>query len=702
MFFRRHSNGRAALLCVSIAVLVLTQPANAVGTRVFDLDTLEEFSGGDLEGVSVGSDGVVRAGFKLGNVRIPDATTIFAALPRPDGSVLLGTSPNGKLIKVAGDQASVVAETHATGVTSLVEDAHGTVYAATFPDAKIFKLSPQGKLDLFVTLPDSTYVWALAFDKTKTNLYAAVGLDQGRIFRVNTAGQAEVMFRTDEPHLVSLAVAPNGDILAGSSGKGLLYRVTGPGRATVMYDFPGEEVKAIATAADGTIWAIANEYAEPPEVPRRTSAAQRLPAGPAQISPRPKPGKGQLWRFDPQGRPEKMMAHSEFHYMALALDDAGAPYVGTGAEGRVYTVDDAHAVTLLADTDERQITAISLAGFPNRSTAFIASSDGAAFHRILGKGGADALWTSKVFDMGARARFGALSFRATSQIEISTRTGNTQTPDTTWCGDARCTKAWSDPMTAPGLVTSPAAHYIQVRARFVRPDAELREIVLPFITDNLRAVVTEISGQSKSALRETKEGLAASGGEGPKHDSVVHVTWKVDNPDQDALRFRLSYRREGEPWRDMLREGEIVTKSEYDWETSTLPEGKYRVRVEASDEAANPPDQVLKHTLETSGVLVDNTPPTFTSLAFARAQNQASRRLTARVVDGVGPITRVDVSIDGHAEWRPLAPVNGVFDSSDEAIDADVSALLPPGTHIVAVRAFDAAGNFVVREIQSP
>jgi hypothetical protein len=62
----------------------------------------------------------------------------------------------------------------------------------------------------------------------------------------------------------------------------------------------------------------------------------------------------------------------------------------------------------------------------------------------------------------------------------------------------------------------------------------------------------------------------------------------------------------------------------------------------------------------------------------------------------------VDVSIDGHAEWRPLAPVNGVFDSSDESIDADVSTLLPPGTHIVAVRAFDAAGNFVVREIQSP
>jgi hypothetical protein len=235
-----------------------------------------------------------------------------------------------------------------------------------------------------------------------------------------------------------------------------------------------------------------------------------------------------------------------------------------------------------------------------------------------------------------------------------------------------------------------------MRARFVRPDAELRELILPFVTDNLRPIVTEVSAASKSTVHETKEGLAASGGEALKHDSVVHVTWKIDNPDQDALRYRLAYRREGEPWRDMLRTDEIVTKAEYEWETATLPEGKYRVRVEASDEVANPPDQVLKHTLETSGVLVDNTPPTFASLAFR------GRRLTARVIDGVGPITRVDISIDGHAEWRPLAPVGGIYDSSDESFDADVSAVVPPGTHIVAVRAFDAAGNFVVREIQSP
>jgi hypothetical protein len=209
-----------------------------------------------------------------------------------------------------------------------------------------------------------------------------------------------------------------------------------------------------------------------------------------------------------------------------------------------------------------------------------------------------------------------------------------------------------------------------------------------------------VEAQAKSGVKETKEGLAQSGNEIPKHDATVHVGWKVENPDQDTLRYRLWYRRDGDAtWRDMLRDGEVVTKPDYDWDTATLPEGKYRVKIEASDELANPPDQTLKHTLETSGVLVDNTPPVFQTLAIAK------RRLRARVVDGASVIARVDVSIDGRGgtgEWRPLAPADGVYDSQDETFDADVSAVVPAGAHIVAVRAFDAAGNFVVVETAAP
>ena len=130
-----------------------------------------------------------------------------------------------------------------------------------------------------------------------------------------------------------------------------------------------------------------------------------------------------------------------------------------------------------------------------------------------------------------------------------------------------------------------------------------------------------------------------------------------------------------------------------------MPEGKYRLRVDASDELANPPSESLHFALESPPLLVDNTPPFFKSLSLQ------GRRLRAEVADGLGPIARVDVAIDGRAEWRPLAPLDGIFDTADESIDTDLTPLLvglDSGPHIVAVRAFDAAGNSVVREVQTP
>src|SRR5580658_2019282 len=121
----RHS--RVALL--TLALLAVASSAFAVGTRIFDLDTLDKLSGGDLKGVAVSSDGRVRAGLTLGSTPIPDATAVYAALTLADGSVLVGTSYGGKVMRVAGGQATVWAETKETAVTSLVLGANGVVYA---------------------------------------------------------------------------------------------------------------------------------------------------------------------------------------------------------------------------------------------------------------------------------------------------------------------------------------------------------------------------------------------------------------------------------------------------------------------------------------------------------------------------------------------------------------------------------------------
>ena len=188
----------------------------------------------------------------------------------------------------------------------------------------------------------------------------------------------------------------------------------------------------------------------------------------------------------------------------------------------------------------------------------------------------------------------------------------------------------------------------------------------------------------------------ASGGKIAKPSSTVKVKWEVENPDKDELRFRVVYRKEGQAlWRDALKPGDVYTKSDLDWETTALPEGTYRVRVEATDEIANPPDRVTRHVLESGPILVDNTPPLF------RALTLNGRRLTGEVFDGLGPIARIEMAVAGTDDWRPLSPTDGIFDDASERFEVDVSSIVPAGNWIVAVRAYDAGGNSVSKELEA-
>lgn len=680
------------------AAIVGASDASAVGTRTFDLDSLEKLSGGDLKGVSVGSDGVVRAGWTLGNVPLPEnaGTTATCALVMRDGSILVGTGPSsgGKVVRIENDRVSVWADTKENAVSALAMDRAGNVYAATTSN-KVYKVT-QGSAKVFATLADVDSVFALVADKTGA-LFAGTG-SEGKVVRIDPGGASSTYFKTDDPFVVSLAVGEDGAVYAGTSGKGLLYRIAAAGRATVLYDFPGEDVHAIAVGTGGLVWAIVNETpstssSESESGSSRHTSGGRSAPGPTTI-PRAKPGKGSLWRFDSQGRPERFMHHDDFHYLSLALDETGVPYVGTGAEGRVYSVDDAHQVSLVADTDERQVGAVVVAG----KSRFAIGSDPAVYHRVLSIGGPDATWTSKPLDSGLRARYGRIRWDATGAVEVSTRSGDTQTPDSTW-------SAWSTPVANGAPTAMPAARFAQLRARLRDAAASLSDVSLSFVTENLRAVVTEVGAHQKGTHESSKDSsskegnVPTSGAEPPKHDSTVHVAWKVENPDNDELRYRVQFHREGEArWLDATRPDEILTKTELDWDTATLPEGRYRVRVDASDEISNPPGTVMRHSLETAPVVVDNTPPVFKALAMQ------GHKLHAEVVDGVGPISRIDVAVDGRVEWRPLAPVDGIYDSADETVDTDITPLLPtsPGPHIIAVRAYDEAGNSAVREVATP
>ena len=81
-----------AVIGCLLAWLTASGLALGVGTRHWVLERGEDFKGGDLKGVAVDSSGKVQAGFDLGRIAVDGESVIWCALPRPDGSILLGSA----------------------------------------------------------------------------------------------------------------------------------------------------------------------------------------------------------------------------------------------------------------------------------------------------------------------------------------------------------------------------------------------------------------------------------------------------------------------------------------------------------------------------------------------------------------------------------------------------------------------------------
>ncbi len=698
---------RAVASALALSAALVAPQAGAVGTRTFEMSSQDDFLGGDLRGVAVDSLGRLHAGWNLGSLTLKDATAVLSAVALPDGSVLLGTAPNGKILRVAGGQASEWASTEQLGVTAMVTDG-ASVYAATLK-GKIWKIEGQGKATEIGGIPDGDHILAMAWDAKKGGLYAATG-PNGKLFFVTPKGEPSLVFDSDEPQLSAVAIGADGAVYAGSTGKGLVFKITGPGRATVLLDCPGDEVKSILPTKGGALFVVSNDVGESFEMPRKPGMGGMAmpPMPPGMGGARGRVGRGTVLRIDPDGKNETLLQRNDTHFVSAALDEHEKPYVGTAVEGRVYTVDENHTSTLVADVEARQIGAMILTG----KTKFIASSDAAVFHEIRGMGGADAVWTSKALDAGLRATWGRLSWKSDGPVELQLRTGNSATPDATWTD-------WTAAVNAPSKTTATPGQFVQVRARFSKDGkAQLRNVELAFLTDNARAVITQIDARPRGGLPfggppfgGSKPGgatlpkppgisappmpLPTTGSDTPARASGVSLSWRSDNPDGDQLRYRLKFRFDGHStWRDLTKPDDVYTRADFDWDTTSLPEGYYRVQVEATDELANPPDRVTSHTFESAPILVDNTPPVFRKLEVR------GKRLVGEVVDGIGPISRIDFALNGRTEWRPLLPKDGVFDEAAEEFDVDLAPVLGQAGALVAVRVFDRAGNQVVRDIE--
>jgi len=659
---------------IALAGLVLTTGASvaALTTQSFVLDNADAFFEGELDGAAVHSDGSVRAGASTERTGLENVPLAYSVAQRR-GTTFIGTGTNGVVYRFDGKNAEAFAETGELLVASLAFGADGALYAGTLPNGRIYRIDPKsGKTKRFSVPKGAKHIWALHYDKRRGRLIAGTG-PEGKVFAIDPIGRARQLFKAEASHIMALAGDGKGAIYAGTSDDALVLRITRNNEAEVVHDFPGNEVTSI-DFHDGKLAVAANKFKTAPgsqfkPTPKQATAARRP-------SSRPRPGSGELWRVDADGRAEMLVSRKDAHFTAVQWGVDGAIYAGDGHEGRILRIESDASYSIWVDVEERQVLALDLRA---KHPSFV-TGDGAAIYQVRSGKRSEGTWTSKALDASFASKWGRLTWRGQGRFVLQTRSGNTKEPGQTW-------SAWSKDLKQPGLISSPPGRFIQVRAKVPKDDsAVLRAVELFYLPRNQRARVSDVQG-SRPPL---KRGEAPR--QPPPPTTLLNLSWKLDNPDRDPLRYRVAFREEGQPsWRDAFGEDTVLTEAKYTWDTGSIPDGYYVVRVEASDEPSNPDNLTLRSSATSEPIRVDNHPPRIDQLQVRKG------RLQGRVVDQLGPIARIQMSIDA-GEWRDVFPSDSLLDSPSEGFDVSIGDL-SHDFHIIAVRAFDSAGNQANREI---
>lgn len=739
--------GTAALSALGLGA-ALAGPPKAVRVT-----TYQELAEGQDQGVIITSKGDVRVGHDTVRLALPSATddSVRALAAAPDGTVYLGTGGDAVSVLIYQKGPNGTIRKHAqlpagSWVTALCvrDGAPGHVLAATAQDGRIFDIGPDGKVQLWGQV-EAEHIWGLVRDGATTYiatgpaaLYALDDADAGpgKAVAGQVSPRARKIFSTPARHFLALARGDDGALYVGTADDAVLYRIEPPRgtkgtpAARALHDFAGNEVRAIV-ARSGQVFVAVNDMQRgetqsrgaritPPAAgtapgvkaaPAASGSGSTPAAAPSLVE---KKGKGALFRIDDAGRVEQLHAITDGFYNALHLDAAGSLYAAAstpGGRGRVYQALPDRSVLALLELKEGDALALSFG-----AERLVGTGNSAALYRVLDEPPKDAAYLSKVLDASSAARWGTLRYLAEGPVRVETRSGNLQKPDASW-------SAWQ-PLLEPGRVAatgeqhgrvaSPAGRYLQARFTLGQgPGGQgrgvLKDFTLHYQPVNLRPRLTEV------LVGEDPQGRAARGRVVGTHlrskSTLIKLRWKVENPDEDELSYRVYVRPAGTVPGAVAAAGageagwlrlsgpESIARTELDWNTDTVPDGLYEVRVTVSDERSNPPEQTLTHELISAPFLVDNKRPELRDVRFAagpggaqaQALSQSAGTLSGSAADGTSAIAELGFSIDG-GDFFPIGPRDGVLDGTSEDFQVRLPALTP-GAHVVLVRAVDAADN---------
>jgi sugar lactone lactonase YvrE len=658
----------------------------------------------------------------------PNEVMVHALAIDHKGRLYAATSPNGRIYRLDSDgRAEVFCSPGETYVWAMVFGRDGSLFLATGNKGKILRVPPgdslPAKTETYFETKEAN-ISCLTVDPDG-NLLAGTS-PHGWLYRIDKAGHGFVLFNSGDTEIKQIAVANDGTIFASTfTGKPGGGGAGGPGGVT--NGMPQAEENS-STGDDGPSDGPsvkgpggASEHEDEDATDSSDGPAMMMGGGPSGGGGGP--SKGGIYRIDPAGFHERYWsAPGEAIYSMILLRDGGL-LAGTGGKGRIYRVSSRNHWALLQQTGDGAQVAALLQDADEADVYYAATSHPGKLFRLDFALASTGSYTSKVFDARQKSLWGRLHPEGDApdktSVAFSTRSGNTDKPETTWSD-------WSDdaPLVAEIPVSSPSARYLQYRIRFKRdassPGATpaVRRVRFYYQNDNAAPVITRIRvlagfGVSKMPIPQMEMPPASvdqllGGGinAGPggmmgmkppmrvnKGPGMCTVVWAASDPNQDKLNYSVAVR--GEADKDWTILADRTEDTFLSFDTTGYREGRYVVRVTASDELSNTPDTARTAGETSDPFLVDNTPPSLT--VKKQEVERGSARIVVEAVDSASIISSASYSLDGKDEVE-LRPESLIFDSTNETFVISVRGL-GKGSHSLLVRAQDEAKNSSVLKL---
>jgi hypothetical protein len=728
--------------CVA-AALAATAILSASAPTFWTVSTQVDFLKGDVDNLSIDSDGRMFLGPATTQIAETSAPFLWTILAGPDGTLWAGTGNEGQVLKIGRDgKTSNFFDAAEMEVHALALAPGGGLYVGTSPDGRIYHVSADGTSKPFYD-PDDKYIWAMV-TAPDGSVYAATG-EKGNIYKIGPDGKGSLFYKTNTTNVVTLGLDKSGNLLAGTESPGRIFRISHDGKAFVLLDSPFKEIHAIRIADDGTIYAAAfsgtpgGEDRSAPSINAPSAPEPRAPVpsvsaeitaitvvdassspsgGATSSNARSRNAKGAIYRIRPDGLWDTLWEAADDWPFDLLIENGGSLLVGTGKEGKMFRLSgDPARATLVTRAAARQVTSLIRDGAGRIVAA--TSNPGKVFTLASTRANLGT-YDSDIRDAGTVATWGAIRWRAAAkpgEVEVFTRSGNTATPDETW-------SPWSKAYTAEAgeKITSPNARYLQWRAVLKATAGAqgpiLTSVTTAYLPRNLRPVVSsitvhppgtvfqrpfstgelEIAGfedntsdgrspsQPNTSSASSPAPTAPALGRKVYQKGLQTFVWKADDDNDDRLQYDVFYRREGETGWKPLKRGlwdPIVV-----WDTTSVPDGTYYVKVTASDVPSNSPATALVGEFESVSFDIDNTPPNVEIQSATRSGSRVNVKFVVR--DEQSAVQRVEYSLDA-SKWQTAFPVDGIPDSRRE--DFDVVVEEAAAAQSIIIRVTDAMNN---------